>query len=405
MKNINSKYIEELYFQLSNESKEMFDEMKSRIVKAKNKGGKIVAVIGSGPNIHEGVTTLIAELIHKGIIDGVTMSSAVVAHEMAGTLDKVKRIDGKKLGFPVTILPKGNYLEVTEMSDQFISELKKEFIIDEDLMNRALRENGNTIIKAAGNMAYPMGLRTERLSQKILLIAQSKGVSFELAAGAGADPYTIIGAAYIKNIPVLVTTPQLVGGGMVGICIADSISILERSTKIAEIMAGADVIIESGVALTQEIHDGPFETYTGHGFWSCMEGYQTYSIKDKILVRIDLDSNLKKAWDMEKQSSVVQNAVNNGLPKAKTMSIPFRMEMSGFARLENSIPLIGDLGTLWPILALKLSEELCFELDFISYPQQSEEGKKMRDWIVQNIKPININKLKWACAQPQFIRL
>jgi len=35
-----------------------------QIVAAKRRGGSVVAVTGSGPNIHEGVTTLIAELMH-----------------------------------------------------------------------------------------------------------------------------------------------------------------------------------------------------------------------------------------------------------------------------------------------------------------------------------------------------
>ena len=55
-----------------------------RIAAVKQKGGRVTVVTGSGPNIHEGVTTLIAELIHKGVVDGVLTSSAVVAHEMAG---------------------------------------------------------------------------------------------------------------------------------------------------------------------------------------------------------------------------------------------------------------------------------------------------------------------------------
>lgn len=41
----------------------------SRVVDAKKKGGKVAVVTGSGPNIHEGVTTLIAELMDKGIVD------------------------------------------------------------------------------------------------------------------------------------------------------------------------------------------------------------------------------------------------------------------------------------------------------------------------------------------------
>ena len=78
----------------------------------------MVVVTGSGPNLHEGVTTLIAELIHKGIIDGVTTSSAVIAHEMAGTLDRVKRLDGRKLGFDARILPKGFTFEFNDISSE-----------------------------------------------------------------------------------------------------------------------------------------------------------------------------------------------------------------------------------------------------------------------------------------------
>jgi len=226
-----------------------------------------------------------------------------------------------------------------------------------------------------------------------LFIAKSKGFSFEQVAGAGADPHTMLGAAYAKGIPILVTIPQLVGGGMVGLAIGDSISLTERATKVARMIQSADVIIESAVALTQEIHDGPFETYTGHGLWSQWEGYDTYSLKDKTLIRIDLDPALKKAWEFEKQSSQVQDAIDKGLPKTKLMSIPFRMEMSGFARLEKSIPVVADLGVVWPMMALRLEKELGLSLDFISYPQQSSEGQAMRKWIVENVSPIVKKKL------------
>ena len=158
-------------------------------------------------------------------------------------------------------------------------------------------------------------------------------------------------------------------------------------------LGSADVIIESAVALTQEIHDGPFETYTGHGIWSNWEGYQTYSLKGKTLIRIDLDPNLKKAWDFEKESSTVQQAIDKGMPKTKLMDIPFRMEMSGFARLENSIPVIGDIGVIWPVMAHLLEQRLGIKLDFMSYPQQSPEGQEMRKWIVNNIRPIEKDKL------------
>jgi hypothetical protein len=274
------------------------------------------------------------------------------------------------------------------MSADLLKELKKEMIIDTVLLEKALGLDGNIIIKAAGNMAYPLGLRTENLAKEILTIAKNKGVPFEQAAGAGADERTMLGAAYGKGIPILVTIPQLVGGGMVGLAVGDSISVTERAARVARMMESANVIIESAVVLSQEIHDGPFETYTGHGIWSRWDGFSTYSLKDKVLIRIDLDPALQKAWEFEKQSSRVQSAIDKGLPKTKLMSIPFRMEMSGFARLEKSIPVVADLGVVWPIIALRLEEEMGISLDFISYPQQSPEGQQMRKWVVDNIRPI-----------------
>jgi len=390
----NRKNIEQLYKELAEPVKEQLDRAIDVIISTKKKGGKVVVVTGSGPNLHEGVTTLIAELIHKGIIDGVSTSSAVIAHEMAGVLDEVKRVDGKNMGFSGDILPSGDVFEVTLMTDDLIKEISKEMELDTDLIKRALDEEGDIIIKAAGNMAYPMGLRTELLAKEILGQAKEKGVPFEEIAGKGADPKTMLGTGSQCNIPVLVTVPQLVGGGVVGMAIGDSISISERSERIARMLSDADVIIESAVALTQEIHDGPFETHTGHGIWTNWEGGQTFSLEGKTLIRIDLDPNLKKAWDFEKESSTVQQAIDKGMPKTKLMSIPFRMEMSGFARLENSIPVVGDIGIIWPIIASIVGQKLGIELDFISYPQQSPEGREMRNWIVEIIQPIKKEKLE-----------
>ena len=88
---IDTNILEELSQQLSPLATERVERAVDRMVAAKERGGKIVVVTGSGPNIHEGVTTLIAELMHRGVVDGVSTSSAVVSHEMGGTLDKVKR--------------------------------------------------------------------------------------------------------------------------------------------------------------------------------------------------------------------------------------------------------------------------------------------------------------------------
>ena len=161
-------------------------------------------------------------------------------------------------------------------------------------------------------------------------------------------------------------------------------------------IASADVIIESAVALTQEIHDGPFEVYTGHGIWAGWDGSRTCSLKKKTLVRIDLDANLLKAWQFERQSQAVQQAIDQGLPKTKLTGIPFRMEMSGFSRLEGSLPVIGDIGVIWPVLACKVAQALGASLGFVSHPQQTVQGQVMREWIVENVQPVQRSQLLQA---------
>ncbi len=386
---VRNQQIIDQYLPLINiETAEFLYRAVAAIVAAKRAGGKVVVATGSGPNLHEGVTTLIAELMDKGIVDGILTSSAVIAHEMAGTLDKVKRIDGRALGFGLDLLPKGFTFELTEMAEAELAELRHELELEDDLLARCRQAEGTTIIKAAGNMAYPMGLRSERLAREIMHLARAYGLPFESVAGWGADSRTMLGAGAAKGLPVLVSVPQLIGGGGVGLAIADSISMIERSMRVAELLGSAEVIIESAVALTQEIHDGPFETYTGHGLWANWEGYRTYSLAGKTLVRLDLDPNLKKAWEAERQSQSVQAAIDQGLPKTKLTGIPFRMEMSGFARLEGSLPVVGDIGVLWPVLACQVAAALGIELDFISHPQQTPAGKAMREWIVAQVKPI-----------------
>ncbi|HHZ19938.1 MAG TPA: hypothetical protein GX391_05405 [Firmicutes bacterium] len=383
---VNTEIISELFNSLNPELQEKVEQIAAKMVTAKEAGEKIVVVTGSGPNIHEGVTTLIAELIHKGIIDGVTTSSAVVNHELSGSLEKVHRVDGRKVGFSADKLPLDRLFESCVMSDEDIQTIEKEMPVDRELMALVLATEGNTIIKAAGNMAYPLGLRTERLAREIEALAKANGLPFETVAGAAADPMTMLGAGYRKNVPVLVSVPQLIGGGAVGLAVGDSISITERTMRIAKLMDSASIIIESAVALTQEIHDGPFERYTGHGIWADWEGYFTYSLAGKTLVRIDLDPNLELAWKKQRESNIVQDAIAKGLPKTKLTGVPFRMEMSGFSRLPGSIPVIADIGTIWPILAFKVTQKLGIKLDFISYPQSTPAGQAMREWIVHNVK-------------------
>jgi hypothetical protein len=197
---------------------------------------------------------------------------------------------------------------------------------------------------------------------------------------------TMLGAGYRNKVPVLVSIPQLIGGGAVGLAVGDSISITERTMRIAQMIGSAAMIIESAVALTQEIHDGPFERYTGHGVWADWEGYYTYTLAGKTLVRIDLDPNLELAWQKQRESNIVQEAIAKGLPKTKLTGVPFRMEMSGFSRLPGSIPIISDIGVIWPVLAWQVCERLGIKLDFISYPQSTPEGQAMREWIVREVK-------------------
>ena len=395
-KNVRPKLIESLYNQLNAGTREMLDKAVDKIVYAKLNGKKIVVVVGSGPNIHEGVTTLLAHFISKGIIDGVTTSSAVVSHEMAGALEKVKRVDYQYINNYVNniILPLGNKFELSIVNDAQLDILRQEMSIDDKLITSLKKAPGDIIIKAAGNMGYPLGLRNEVISSKILKLAKHYRTTFEYVAGLAADEKTMIGSAAKHNIPLLVSVPQLIGGGSVGMGIADCMPISVRSFKIANILEDADIIIESAVALTQEIHDGPFETYTGHGIWSAWSNRHTYSLKNKTIIRIDLDSNIMKAYQMERNKGLVQSSIDKGLPKTKVTEIPFRMEMSAFARLKNSIPIVGDIGIVWPILAYKVCKKLNIPLEFISYPQQTIDGKIFRDYIVENVSFLNFKKLE-----------
>ena len=364
-----------------------------RIVSAKNKGGKVVVITGSGPNIHEGVTTLIAELMRVGVVDGVTTSSAVVSHEMGGTLDRVKRFSGVAVGVEAALLPRGGDFELTLLHDSDLAAIRKTMPLDDGFLARLSAIDGKTIIKAAGNLGYPMGLYLELLSREIMGLAHAHRMSFEEIAGLGADPRTMIGMGALKGLPVLVTIPQLIGGGQVGLCIGDSIPLTERATRLAHMLDSADVIIESAVALTQEIHDGPYETYTGHGLWSAWQGHYSYSLEGKSLIRIDLDPALEQVCAIEKNAGAVQQAIAEGLPKTKMFKVPFRMEMSGFARHEGSLAIIGDLGVVWPLIAVRVAKALGLDLAFMSYPQQSEPGKAMREWIVEHVKPMDREKM------------
>jgi len=397
---VNTQPIEALEKQLDATALERVDKAVNSIVAAKEGGGKVAVVTGSGPNIHEGVTTLIAELMRTGVIDAVTTSSAVISHEMGGTLDKVKRCAGEPLGVMPLYLPRGGEFELTLMDAETLEEIQRHMPLDMQLVERLKQAEGKTIIKAAGNLGYPMGLWIEHLSWEICALAHAHGMSFEEVAGCGADERTMMGIGAKKGLPVLVTIPQLIGGGATGLCIGDSISVTERAARLARMLDEADVIIESAVVLTQEVHDGPFERYTGHGLWTAWQGHFSYSLEGKTLIRIDLDPALEQVWRAEQEGSAVQQAVADGLPKTKTFNVPFRMEMSGFARHEGSIPITADIGVIWPIMARRVAERLGLELEFISYPQQTKQGQAMREAIVREVKPVSRDKMLKGLQTP-----
>jgi hypothetical protein len=118
------------------------------------------------------------------------------------------------------------------------------------------------------------------------------------------------------------------------------------------------------------------------------QGHFNYSLAGKNLIPIDLDPALERVWQIEREGGAVQSAIADGLPKTKTFKVPFRMEMSGFARHKGSLAIIGDLGAIWPLIASRVAQRLGIQLEFMSYPQ-TPQGKAMREWIVTHIRPIS----------------
>jgi hypothetical protein len=355
----------------------------------KQAGKNVVIATGSGPNLHEGATTMIAAMIRAGLVDGVLTSSAVAGHEMAGSLERVKRVEGAKLGFDPKMLPSDGRVEVSLISKERLEAISRDIEVDLDHYRRMLAAPGKEITKVAGNLAYPTGLWGEIMAERFLPHAQEAGEPFEALIGGICDPLTMLGAAARAGIPCLVTVPQLVGGGAVGMTIGDSIPISRRSGLIADTLAGADLLMESGLALAQEIHDGPFELYTGHGIWARHTGRSTFSLKDKQVVRIDLDPHIERIWSMQREAESVSQAIHGGKPKAAGFNMPLRMELSGFARLPHSSPLTGDLGVVWPLLASELCSLLDVKLEFMCYKQGTVLGEALRQYIVDEISPMD----------------
>ncbi len=386
---IEPEMLAKLEQRLGGEALSAIEEAAEAWAQVKARGGNVLVATGSGPNLHEGATCMVAELVRLGLVDGVLTSSAVVGHEMAGSLERVRRVDGAMIGLPPDVLPHNGKVEVSLAGAAVIEEMARRVHLDLDLLRRLLSAPGNEIIKVAGNLAYPTGMWVESEARRLLGMAKGAGLPLEAVAGLGCDELTMLGACAKRGAPCLVTVPQLVGGGQVGLAVGDSVPISRRSALVAQALAQSDIIIESGLALAQEIHDGPFELFTGHGLWARYEGLKTFSLEQKRVVRIDLDPTLERAWRLERQGGAVAVAIDKGLPKAAGFDLPFRMEMSGFARLPGSLPIIGDLGVVWPLLATKVAAKLGVKLDFVCYKQGTPPGEAVREFIVQNVRPLD----------------
>ena len=54
---------------------------------------------------------------------------------------------------------------------------------------------------------------------------------------------------------------------------------------------------------------------------------------------------------------------------------------------------MGDIGTVWTVLASRVAGALGIKLDFMSYNQSTAEGIEMREWIVENIRPLDRDQM------------
>ena len=64
-----------------------------------------------------------------------------------------------------------------------------------------------------------------------------------------------------------------------------------------------------------------------------------------------------------------------------------------FPRLEGnfSAKWVHSIGIFWPIIANIVADSLGIQLDFMCYKQSMAAGERVREWIVKNVKPIDMN--------------
>ena len=75
--------------------------------------------------------------------------------------------------------------------------------LDETLVSALEKADGEVIIKAAGNLGYPMGLYLEKLATELVPLAQKSGLPLEAIVGAGEL------GELLRPGPVAATLPRM----------------------------------------------------------------------------------------------------------------------------------------------------------------------------------------------------
>ncbi len=78
----------------------------------------------------------------------------------------------------------------------------------------------------------------------------------------------------------------------------------------------------------------------------------------------------------------------------ETMRFVFEGELPPYLMAKDLIlAVIGDIGVIWPILASELAEQLGSKLEFVSYPQQTDAGQRMRNSIAENVRHLSRERM------------
>lgn len=348
------------------------DDAAREIVRVKREGRRVAVILEDRLNVIEGVTILVAELMSRGVIDAVLTSAAIVNHEMSGVLDRVKQVRWRDVAGRPDLIPRDGLFEVTLLSAEVMEQIRQDVDVDISFYRALLSAPGDVVVQAAGGRAYPGGFRTDVVARNIGTWAKKAGVPFEQMVGYGADSMTMIGAGARLGLPVLVTVPNLMDGGSVGLAAGDSIPLSERACRIGRVVDGTALVIESAASRAGDVYGGPFETFTGEGLWTGWQGGWTYCDGGRTVLRIR--------------------------PADGTAEGPETADRPSVAARPGENELVGDIGKIWAVLAVRVADALGMELAFMNYSPSSPEGEKVCQWIVNNILPADGKLIRRAAG-------